>query len=268
VSRLSIGAQSFDDGLLQTLGRIHNSADIRRAVNDAKSGGFDNLNIDLMHGLPGQTIDMAMADLNAAIELEPTHISWYQLTLEPNTVFYARPPENMPDDDLAFEIQDRGQALLGEHGYSQYEISAYARDSLYCAHNLNYWLFGDYLAVGAGAHGKLTTSAAIHRYQKPANPLQYMMQQEAPGPATEKTELTSADLMFEFMLNALRLNAGFDERHFAERTGLTAADLMVATERARDKALIQRNEFGLWMPTDLGRRFLNDLQSEFIVDRS
>jgi oxygen-independent coproporphyrinogen-3 oxidase len=268
VTRLSIGAQSFDDEKLTALGRIHNSADIRRAVQDLKQAGFDNFNIDLMHGLPGQTAAMALADLITAIELEPTHISWYQLTLEPNTVFHARPPKNLPDDDLAYEIQDSGQALLREHGYEQYEISAYARDGRQCAHNLNYWNFGDYLAVGAGAHGKLTTSAGVHRYQKPANPLQYMMQQERPGTEVEMTLLPAEDLIFEFMLNALRLNAGFHEDDFIARTGLTAADLMAASSTAREKELIERSNDGSWQPTALGRRFLNDLQSEFIVDRA
>ncbi|NQV85914.1 MAG: radical SAM family heme chaperone HemW, partial [Woeseiaceae bacterium] len=173
VTRLSIGAQSFDDALLTALGRIHSSDDIARAYREAVLGGFDNINLDLMHGLPGQTIELAMADLNAAIALDPAHISWYQLTLEPNTIFHARPPANLPDDDLAFEIQDCGQELLAAAGYRQYEVSAYARDGRHCRHNLNYWQFGDYLAVGAGAHGKLTSSGGVQRYQKPANPLMY-----------------------------------------------------------------------------------------------
>ena len=209
VTRLSVGAQSFDDEKLTALGRIHSSADIVRAVEEARNGGFTNINIDLMHGLPDQTVAMALDDLTAAIRLKPSHISWYQLTLEPNTVFYARPPANLPDDDLAFEIQDRGQELLAEHGYAQYEISAYARNGKQCRHNLNYWLFGDYLAVGAGAHGKITTAGGIFRYQKPANPLQYMMSQEAESPSTALNALNSADRMFEFMLNALRLTGGF-----------------------------------------------------------
>jgi len=263
VNRLSIGAQSFDDELLSKLGRIHSSADITRAVREAQDGGFDNINIDLMHGLPDQTVEMALADLRSAIELEPAHISWYQLTLEPNTVFYARPPANLPDDDLAFEIQDRGQGLLAEHGYEQYEISAYARNGQRCQHNLNYWLFGDYLAAGAGAHGKLTTATGVHRYQKPANPLQYMIAQEA-ATDTELTALSQADLMLEFMLNALRLNDGFAEEVFVARTGLSISDLEQAAAEARRKGLLERSEEGTWRPTDLGKRFLNDLQSEFI----
>ena len=266
VNRLSIGAQSFDDAMLKTLGRIHSSADISRAVSDAAAAGFDNINIDLMHGLPGQSVDMALDDLGAAMRLGPAHVSWYELTLEPNTVFYARPPDNLPDNDLAFEIQERGQTLLAEQGYLQYEVSAYARDEQRCRHNLNYWLFGDYLAVGAGAHGKLTTAAGIHRYQKAANPLQYMMSQESVDFEAKMSKLAQADLIFEFMLNALRLSAGFTEKDFTDRTGLSAADLLNATVTAREKGLIERDGDRLWRPTGLGTRFLNDLQSEFILD--
>lgn len=268
VTRLSVGAQSFDDGLLSALGRIHSSDDIVRAVREAQDSGFDNINIDVMHGLPGQTIELAMADLIAAIELQPAHISWYQLTLEPNTVFHARPPANLPDDDLAFEIQEHGQALIADHGYTQYEVSAYAQDGLQCKHNLNYWLFGDYLAVGAGAHGKLTTQDEIYRYQKPANPLQYMKFQETDDPEITRTVLDRDDLMFEFMLNALRLNDGFAENVFLQRTGLSTSDLIDATRNARQRGLIERDNNEIWKPTELGGRFLNDLQSEFIVERA
>ena len=268
VNRLSIGAQSFDDSLLSVLGRIHSSADIITAVEDSKAAGFQNINIDLMHGLPGQSIDMALADLAAAVQLQPTHISWYQLTLEPNTVFYARPPANLPDDDLAYEIQDRGQALLAAHGFEQYEVSAYARDGRRCWHNLNYWLFGDYLAVGAGAHGKITLPDGIGRYQKPANPLQYMMGQETNPAATELTLLKPAERVFDFMLNALRLNDGFDEATFEQRTGLSGTDLIEAAGPAMDRGLIERSDSLHWRPTELGGRFLNDLQAEFIVEKA
>ena len=268
VNRLSIGAQSFDDELLSKLGRIHSSADITRAVREAQDSGFDNINIDLMHGLPGQTVEMALTDLRSAIELEPAHISWYQLTLEPNTVFYARPPANLPDDDLAFEIQDRGQVLLADHGYEQYEISAYARNGQRCQHNLNYWLFGDYLAAGAGAHGKLSSAAGVHRYQKPANPLQYMIAQEDPATSIDLKDLSRSDLMLEFMLNALRLNEGFAEDLFVARTGLSMEELEQVTAEVRRKELLERNALGIWRPTDLGTRFLNDLQSEFVVEEA
>jgi putative oxygen-independent coproporphyrinogen III oxidase len=266
VTRLSIGAQSFNDEMLSVLGRIHNSADISRAYLDAREGGFENINIDLMHGLPGQSIEQAMADLESAINLNPTHISWYQLTLEANTVFYARPPENMPDDDLAYEIQDAGQALLAKHGYEQYEVSAYARNGLHCRHNMNYWLFGDYLAVGAGAHGKLTAANGTYRYQKSANPMQYMIGQEADATKITETVLAHDDLIFDFMLNALRLNAGFPEAVFVERTGVSGADLMNATASARKRGLIERDVDAIWRPTVLGQKFLNDLQAEFITE--
>lgn len=264
VTRLSVGAQSFDDSMLQSLGRIHSSDDISRAVRQVRDGGFDNFNIDLMHGLPAQTPAMALADLKAALELEPTHISWYQLTLEPNTVFYARPPANLPDDELAFEIQEAGRALLLQHGFEQYEVSAYARDGRRCRHNMNYWTFGDYLAVGAGAHGKISRQGRVFRYQKPANPLQYMTSSERGVPGKPDHALAADELLFEFMLNALRLNEGFPESLFEERTGLSAGVLLTATESARRRGLIERAASGTWLPTELGGRFLNDLQSEFV----
>ena len=209
-----------------------------------------------------------MADLQAAMQLSPQHISWYQLTLEPNTVFHARPPANMPDDDHAFEIQECGVALLRQHGFEQYEVSAYAHDNLRSRHNGNYWLFGDYLAVGAGAHGKMTTATSVYRYQKLANPMQYMMAQEAAEPTHTPVALGRDDLIFDFMLNALRLNAGFSEETFVERTGLQVSDLDRATEDARQKGLLQRDDNATWRPTELGTRFLNDLQAEFIVESS
>ena len=265
VNRLSIGAQSFDDGALLQLGRIHNSDDIRRAVNEARSAGFDNFNIDLMHGLPGQTIAAAEADVRAAIELGPAHISWYQLTLEPNTVFHARPPQNLPDDETAWEIQDAGGALLHEAGFEQYEVSAWAvNEDRRCRHNVNYWLFGDYLAVGAGAHGKLSDARGVFRYRKPANPLQFMLAMEA-GTATDDLEpVSDEDLLFEFMLNALRLNDGFPETVFLDRTGLPAARLAEAASEAVKKGLLRCEDDATWRPTEFGRRFLNDLQAEFL----
>jgi len=264
VNRLSIGAQSFDDDALRLLGRIHSSDDIRRAVGEVKSAGFDNFNLDLMHGLPGQTLATAESDVRAALELDPTHISWYQLTLEPNTVFHARPPENLPDEETAYEIQDAGAALLRDAGFEQYEVSAWARDSRHCRHNVNYWLFGDYLAVGAGAHGKLSDEARVFRYRKPANPLQYMLVMEGNPAGGELEPVTDGDLLFEFMLNALRLNDGFQETVFLERTGLSAQRLQQASSGAVARGLLERGTDSTWRPTDLGRRFLNDLQAEFL----
>ena len=263
VNRLSIGAQSFDDDMLERLGRIHRSADIVTAVEAARGAGFDNLNIDLMHGLPAQTVGMAMADLRSAAALGPTHISWYQLTLEPNTVFHARQPDDLPDEDALAEIQDAGGALLAESGFVQYEVSAWARDGRRCRHNLNYWLFGDYLAIGAGAHGKVSDLGGVRRYRKPANPAQYMNDMEAgrePSPETVSGE----DLVFEFMLNALRLTEGFSEADFYARTGLDAGSLDDLVAGARAKRLLERVDPDRWRPSDLGRRFLNDLQAEFL----
>ena len=264
VNRLSLGAQSFDDDMLGKLGRIHSSDDIRRAYGEAVAGGFDNINIDLMHGLPGQTVASAEADLRAAIELGPTHISWYQLTLEPNTVFHARPPEDLPDEEAAWAIQDAGAAVLEANAYEQYEVSAWARDRRRCRHNVNYWLFGDYLAVGAGAHGKLTKDGVVARYHKPLNPLQYMQTMEAGGTGVAPEAVVEADLVFEFMLNALRLADGFDEQLFVVRTGLRAETITAAATDALAKGLLERTGAGVWRPTSLGRRFLNDLQAGFL----
>lgn len=264
VNRLSIGAQSFDDELLTQLGRIHASEDIRRAFAEARSGGFDNINLDLMHGLPGQDVRMALSDLQQAIDLGAEHISWYQLTLEPNTVFHARPPAGMPDDEKAWDIQQAGKELLATNGFQQYEVSAYASDARRCSHNLNYWLFGDYLAVGAGAHGKITGADSAMRYRKPANPGQYMNEMEAGSGDFEGEAIAEPDLPFEFMMNALRLNAGFDEVVFAQRTGIPAERLPDIGKITLEKGLMERDNSGIWRPTSLGRRFLNDLVAEFL----
>ena len=264
INRLSVGGQSFDDVLLKKIGRIHSSKDIVRAVDDARAAGVDNINIDLMHGLPGQGLASALEDLETAISLAPAHISWYQLTLEPNTIFFSRPPQDLPDEETLYTIQDRGQALLTKSGYGQYEVSAFARDGRVCAHNLNYWLFGDYLAAGAGAHGKISDGRDVFRYQKPANPLQYMSTIEARGQSAEAVRVAPPDLVFEFMLNALRLSDGFSDRIFCERTGLSAGDLETVMRRVREKGLVARMDESRWQATSLGRRFLNDLQAEFL----
>jgi len=266
VNRVSIGAQSFNDVSLQRLGRIHSSDDIRRSVDAFVAAGFDNFNLDLMHGLPGQTEEMAVADIRAAIDLGAPHLSWYQLTLEPNTVFHARPPQDLPDEDRAFEIQQAGEARLAELGFERYEVSAWARDGRRCRHNLNYWSFGDYLAVGAGAHGKLTTSEGTLRYRKSANPLQYMQQVEA-GCEPGVTEVVGgADLLFEFMLNALRLVDGFDEQLFTDRTGLPRPLLRERLAPLVTKGLVAGRTGGHWCPTPKGRQFLNDLQAHFLPE--
>ena len=264
VNRLSIGAQSFNAESLRKLGRIHTVDDIARAVDAAREAGLTNINLDVMFALPGQDVADALKDLQAAALLAPAHLSWYQLTLEPNTVFHARPPDGLPDDDLSFEIQTEGQALLATLGYEQYEVSAYARDGLRCRHNLNYWRFGDYLAVGAGAHGKFSDDSGIWRYAKVANPLMYMETVEQSGPGIEMAPLDEPERMFEFMLNALRLTDGFNQSMFVERTGLPATRLNERLAIASEKQLIEETSGGFWRVTGLGQRFLNDLQGEFL----
>lgn len=265
INRLSLGAQSFDAAMLERLGRLHSVADIERSVSEAREAGFDNLNIDVMFALPGQTTDQALADLEAAAALEPEHLSWYQLTLEPNTVFYARPPDGLPAGDKAWDMQLAGQSRLAELGYRQYEVSAYARPGHECRHNLNYWEFGDYLAVGAGAHGKLTADSGPLRYQKPANPLAYMAAMES-GDRPEMQAVDAADRPFEFMLMATRLVDGFDLARFEATTGLPAADLESQMRDALDKGLLERTGGQRVRPSALGRRFLNDLQAGFLPD--
>ena len=263
-NRLSLGAQSFDDLMLHALGRIHRAEDIVRAFDDARAAGFGNINVDLMYALPGQDPGGAMADIEKAAALGPEHLSWYQLTLEPNTVFHAHPPAGLPDVDAAFEIQEQGQALLEGLGYEQYEISAYAREARRSAHNLNYWLFGDYLGVGAGAHGKVTLENGMRRYAKPANPLAYMEAIESGRFAVELEERSAEERLFEFMLNALRLAGGFEERLFVERAGLSSEYLRERLAPVVARGLIAETKPGTWQPTPRGGQFLNNLQAEFL----
>lgn len=265
VNRLSIGAQSFDAKALAALGRIHGVDDIGRAAGEARDAGFDNINLDVMYALPGQDVAAAMSDIEGAARLEPEHISWYHLTLEPNTVFHARPPPGLPDDDVSFEIQQQGEATLAGLGYTGYEVSAFAREGRQCRHNLNYWTFGDYLGVGAGAHGKVSTSEGIFRYAKPANPQQYM-KSIAAGAEVPRTAIGDDDLLFEFMLNTLRLVDGFDESGFTARTGLPAARLRRRLQPLVERGLIAQSGPRTWSPTPTGRRFLNDLQAHFLPD--
>jgi len=266
INRISLGAQSFSSEALRRLGRIHAPGDIERAVQGLRAAGIANFNLDLMYALPEQSVDEALADLRAAIDLTPAHLSHYQLTLEPGTVFAARPPP-LPDEDLAFHMQCESQALLARAGYEQYEISAYAREGRRCAHNLNYWQFGDYLGIGAGAHGKLTLEPPLRilRTAKPKQPRDYQRcLSEAAGPAGERREVPGAELPFEFMLNALRLNAGFQEADFEARTGLAVAAIEAPLERAERRGLVVPTPAG-WTATEFGRRFLNDLQAEFLA---
>ncbi len=266
VNRLSIGAQTFSADALRVLGRIHSVDDIGRAVEEAVAAGFDNLNIDLMYGLPGQDVEGALDDIRRAAALGPQHLSWYQLTLEANTVFHSRPPENLPGQELSIDIQVAGQALLASLGYEQYEVSAYARDRKRCRHNMNYWRLGDYLAIGAGAHGKLTNEAGIWRYAKPANPKQFMATLESGGSGADLRLVGDDERLFEFMLNALRLNDGFTTPMFEARTGLSGECLCEHMARVVEKGLVEEPETDFWQVSALGRRFLNDLQAEFLPD--
>ncbi len=219
VTRLSIGAQSFDPATLKTLGRIHGPDEITATFMEAEKAGFASINIDLMFALPGQDEGAAAADIERLVALSPPHISYYQLTLEPNTVYYQRPPPDIPDDDLAWAIQENGHAMLRDAAYEQYEVSAFAKPGHLCRHNLNYWQFGDYLAAGAGAHGKLTDNdGRVYRYRKPGSPLRYLERAEQDVASADAEPVSGPDLGFEFMLNVLRLGEGFSAELFAERT--------------------------------------------------
>ena len=267
VNRLSFGVQSFDDGCLQRLGRIHSSGDAERAVKAAQDAGFDNLNLDLMYALPGQTLAMAESDVERAIQLQPTHISHYQLTLEPNTVFAAKPPTGIPGIDDAWDMQEACQARLAAAGFAQYEVSAWARPGRQCAHNLNYWQFGDYLGIGAGAHGKLTLGAEqrVLRRWKLKHPTEYLARAGTAAAIGGDDVLNAARLPFDFMLNALRLNAGVPMAMFEARTGLPRAAIAGQLAVARERGWIAPGDERL-QPTELGLRFANDAIGLFLGD--
>lgn len=262
INRLSIGVQSFDADKLKVLGRIHGPDEAVRAAEAARAAGFDNFNLDLMFGLPRQTVDEALSDVRTAIELNPTHLSVYQLTIEPNTFFHTHPPE-LPDDDAIWAMQEAIEALLAQHGYRQYEVSAYSQTGRACRHNLNYWRFGDYLGVGAGAHAKLTHAQGITRLVKQRQPAAYLDTARNAKGIVSETNVTPADAAFEFMLNALRLTQGFPPALFAERTGLTLAAVEKSLIEAETKGLLA-GDHTLIRPTALGRRFLNDLTALFL----
>ena len=267
VNRLSFGIQSFDDGCLQRLGRIHDSREAEAAVKLAQDAGFDNINLDLMYALPGQTLPMAEHDLERAFALQPAHISHYQLTLEPNTVFAARPPAGIPDDDAGWDMQERCQAMLAAAGYAQYEVSAYARPGRECAHNLNYWRYGDYLGIGAGAHGKLTLGheQTVLRRWKTKHPARYLETAGSPDALGGDDRIDAARRPFEFMLNALRLVEGFTTAEFEARTGLplAAIEAPLATAVRRDWL---EHDRGRWRPTARGRLFTNDVVELFLTE--
>jgi len=260
INRLSIGIQSFSNSQLQALGRIHSSDEAVKAASLAREI-FDNINLDLMHGLPGQDLEGALSDLEQAIALLPDHLSWYQLTIEPNTEFNAKPP-TLPVDETLWNIQEQGQSLLAKNGFEQYEISAYARDNKRSKHNLNYWTFGDYLGIGAGAHGKITlpgTSSIIRRW-KQKQPKGYLC---CDTRLSGEEPIARDELAFEFMLNALRLSSGVTADLFVARTGLEPIQIFYKLEIARQQGLLV-NDPHLIRPTQQGQLFLNDLLSLFL----
>ncbi|HKR37059.1 MAG TPA: radical SAM family heme chaperone HemW [Steroidobacteraceae bacterium] len=269
INRVSLGAQTFDAAHLQTLGRIHGSGDIARAVEEVVRAGLDNFNLDLMYGLPAQTQQQALADLDAALALGPAHISHYQLTLEPGTVFYHRPPP-LPDSDATWQMQLDCQERLAARGYEHYEVSAYARAGRRSRHNLNYWQFGDYIGVGAGAHGKLTwlanaqrTRSAIVRSARIKQPREFLRRAAAER-ISDRVPVETEELPFEYMLNVLRLTDDFAEADYEARTGLAFATVAAAVAEAERKGLLRRAGAARWRVTELGQRFLNDLQALFL----
>jgi oxygen-independent coproporphyrinogen-3 oxidase len=266
VNRLSIGVQSFSDEKLQALGRIHDADAAYKAFEAAKNAQFKAINIDLMFALPKQTTAQALADLDAAIALNPQHLSWYQLTLEPNTLFHHHPPP-VPDDDAIWQMQQQGMQHLANNGYQQYEISAYAQTGWQCEHNLNYWQFGDYVAIGAGAHGKIShyveAELQVSRYSKLRQPNAYLQAQKGQH-YSEQHDLDHTDLKLEFMLNALRLNAGFDLQQFTAYTGLHTGILDAPLAQALDNGWIEQQNTYI-QPTAKGLQYLNELLLLFML---
>lgn len=263
INRLSIGIQSLQNDKLKKLGRIHDAATAIQAVEAAHQAGFQNFNIDLMYGLPQQSLADALYDLETAIALRPTHLSWYQLTLEPNTPFHRTPP-SLPGDETTWEMQEQGKALLARHQLQQYEVSAYGLAEHFSQHNMNYWQFGDYLGIGAGAHGKLTDvkTQTVTRYWKRKHPREYLMQDNT---YLAGSQIISAEnIPFEFMLNALRLYQTIPFKLFETRTGLPITIISTQLKIARAKELLTYDETSLTV-TELGKRFLNDLVELFMV---
>jgi oxygen-independent coproporphyrinogen-3 oxidase len=263
VNRISIGVQSFQAEHLSILGRIHDSQQAHRAIELAQSLGLKSFNTDLMHGLPQQSIDNALSDLNKAIAHNPPHLSWYQLTIEPNTLFYSKPPE-LPNDDLLWDIQEQGQQILEANGYIQYEISAYAKKGHQCRHNLNYWRFGDYLGIGCGAHAKITdlNTHSIKRSNKVKHPKGYM--DISKSYVNELITISDEDLAFEFFMNRFRLMEACHKTEFARHTGreLYKSEQAVL-HKATDKGLII-DSANTWQLSQLGKRYLNTLLADFV----
>jgi len=261
INRLSIGVQSFQSDKLKALGRVHDGAEAIRAADMARAAGFSNFNLDLMHGLPGQSLEDALSDLDMAMAQQPTHLSWYQLTIEPNTAFWSQPPE-LPDDDRLWDIQEAGQQRLAAGGYQQYETSAYSQPGRQARHNLNYWTFGDFLGLGAGAHGKIShADGRVLRHWKTRAPKDYL-NPDSPFLAGEKP-LSPQDLPFEFLMNALRLTEGVPAALFTERTGLELASIARLRHQAEAKGLLVPDPQRL-VASAQGQLFLNDLLQLFL----
>jgi oxygen-independent coproporphyrinogen-3 oxidase len=264
VNRLSLGIQSFNPRHLKALGRIHDEREARRAIELALNA-FENVNLDLMYGLPEQRVEEALADIEAGLAYRPQHLSAYHLTIEPNTLFHRHPPP-LPDDDATAAMQEGIEGALAAAGYEHYETSAFARPGARCRHNRNYWLFGDYLGIGAGAHGKLTFPERVVRQTRFRQPKQYMASALAGGAVQKEQEVGAGDIGFEFMMNALRLTEGFATRLFEERTGTPLAPVLTLLDEAERRGLIVRDHQRI-APTPLGRRFLNDLLQIFLPQR-
>jgi oxygen-independent coproporphyrinogen-3 oxidase len=264
VTRLSVGVQSFDDAKLKALGRVHDAAQACAALEEARAA-FDTFNLDLMYALPGQTLAELDAELRQALAFEPPHLSIYHLTIEPNTFFAKHPPKQLPDDDLASDMLDLIAERTGAAGLARYEVSAFAKPGHRCVHNLNYWQFGDYLGIGAGAHAKLSFAHRVVRQIRYRDPAKYIAQALAGAAIAQDEEVPREQLPFEFMLNALRLREGFALASFSERTGLPLGAIQRALERAEQQGLIER-DFERVKPSARGFDFLNDLQSLFLAE--
>ncbi|MBI5429713.1 MAG: oxygen-independent coproporphyrinogen III oxidase-like protein [Nitrosomonadales bacterium] len=261
VNRLSMGIQSFNDAHLKALGRIHSADEAKRAIGIAQQH-FDNINLDLMYALPNQSLGEALQDVQTALTLAPQHLSCYHLTLEPNTLFYRNPP-SLPDDDASSDMQQRIEESLAAHGYEHYETSAFAQPQRRARHNLNYWQFGDYLGIGAGAHSKLSFPDRIIRQARYKQPQAYMQQVARDAPLQSEQEVATDELAFEFMMNALRLNGGFDSALFSERTSLSLFAIRRELAEAEKRGLLFRDHLRI-APTQRGQRFLNDLLEMFL----
>lgn len=263
INRLSLGIQSFNAAHLKTLGRIHDDKQAHRAIESARSAGFDNINIDIMHGLPNQSISEGLEDLTTALTYKPEHLSWYQLTIEPNTVFYKQRP-TLPNEDDAYVLEEEGLAFLESHDLKRYEISAFSQSNKQARHNMNYWLFGDYFGIGAGAHGKLTSdSKQIFRTRKQRQPTDYLNPNKSFLAAIDKVD--DAELIFEFMLNTTRLQQAIPNQRFTESTGLSFDLLTPGLLKAQAKGLLELDKHH-WQITAFGRRYTNDLQAIFLTE--